>query len=116
MLLAELTPEQQEDWDNNEGFNVRGSNGELYRILGYEYNNILGRSTKEHRDPSRFYLLGYFPIDPAGMYLTGMSGRLMQKVLLECDAPRVAYGACCTDPREFIISTFRAIGDYGGKI
>lgn len=117
-LLAELTPEQQKDWDQNGGFNVRGSDDRMYRILRHtQYNNnILGKSTRDGRDPEAFYLLGYYPLPTSERILIRTDAALMQKVLLECDAPRVARGACCEEARWYEIRRMEEIGDYNGKI
>lgn len=112
--LADLIPEQLADLKRNGGFNVRGSDDKIYRILsGYGQwgNNVMGED--RHDILSR---LGRWPISRDEHCMTGMACYLSQKVHLECDAPYFVRHACSQGVYERDRQHMEDMGDYGGKI
>lgn len=106
-VSLELSPEQQRDYDENKGFNVRGSDGELYRIIRTPLaNNVLGRKRRR----GNIYALGCNPTGSSRV----MDRHIAQKVLLECDAPTFVEMSCIDDCS--YSSQLALIGDYDGAI
>ena len=109
-LVERLTPEQRTDFDRTGGFNLRGSDGRLYRVV----------KTESHRVYGEYDTYGYFADLPSFGNLHRERGDfyevyyilqlLAKKVTLECDARDMHQKACSGYPRPY------QIGDYDGKI
>lgn len=112
-LLAELIPEQESDLTRNGGFNVRGSDGEIYRILAlcaYEpRNNVLGYIN------GALGRLGRWPLHE-GVYVIGTTCYLSQKVHLECAAEVFVENCCSVEYDKSDKDLMMKMGDYKGKI
>lgn len=122
--LPELTPEQAKDlkgsarmgWEK--GFNVRGSDRRIYRILYLEdCNNIVGEFVFFGK--RYYYLLGR---NPKGWvsYPLAECRFIAQKVHLECNAkPFRNEDYACRVPVDAggpIVTRMLRMGDYEGKI
>lgn len=124
MSLTELTPEQAKDlkesarmgWEK--GFNVRGSDGRIYRILYLEdCNNIVGEFIFFGK--RYYYLLGRNPHNWISKPLAE-SRFIAQKIHLECNAKpfRSEDGACrlTAEAGSSLVTRMLKMGDYGGQI
>ena len=126
-LKSRLTPEQLADFERNQAFNVRGSDGRLYRIAvnktagvyGFEpcadyYGRVPG--------PLPVTFFGYFVSfpepdlesdDEGYLYPDEYTQALAKKVWLEANARDLRQRACrsgVSDPAPHVSR------DYGGKI
>lgn len=118
MLLTVLTLEQERDRKNSrynaKGFNVRGSDGKIYRILWIEdCNNVLADLEQE----GGCRALGCNPDDWGEDDKYKYRSRFIaQKVFLECDAPAFVRASCVLRPTYDAEMRWLEMGDYGGKI
>lgn len=107
-LVRHLTPEQRRDWRKNGGFNVRGSNGALFRLRPKRAPRHT--SVVMLDDPfSRTGGLG-ISIWPVGLEIHA-DWALAMLLYLKDDAYSVIRGGC----HELRLST-NGIHDYGGRL
>lgn len=131
ILSKYLTVAQKADLEENKGFNVRSSNGVLFRIWSpekihptrVEPNNVWVRLSDVHRDstiakkwPDTFLYLSrnvdyalalctYADVEDAGTFM------LAQKLLLEANEDEFGRHACAT-----MQDTVPPLSDYDGEI
>ena len=131
--LDQLTPEQEVDWKSSGGFNVRGSDGHLYRIVKIpQTNNVIGITQLYMYYPNAKHLtydtaynwLGCNPIPVAWedvseyrLLRMRLERFIEQKILLECVAPTFVFMSCSTTSHSTKQDKlYSQVGDYEGTI
>jgi hypothetical protein len=103
-LLREfLLPEQEQDWEKDEAFNVRGSDGKVYRLCpggGHYGGYVVGDQSANVWNLTNVW--------PVGLAIA--ADRALAMMLYVMDDASLVYSSGCHDAHPIELST------YGGKI
>lgn len=108
LLQQHLTPEQADDWRASRAFNVRGSNGSLFRLTASERGSHSSVVREEYLLPDPAFSLGV-AVWPVGLQIEA-DWALSMLLYLRANETEVVNSGCHGRMMKANIT------DYGGKL